>query len=637
MRRRQEVRESSPSLKRKWSFGKALLVFGVTLYSAPLLAQDVELEEMLCRDMGDIFCTLDEFSETLNADSRGLLAKPGPVPVERQKLRLNPSVLDLQGARTEKVLDLKGQIGLPVEVRLVNLNPDVNVWHLLKITWNPQKIEWFHLENGLGQNLNLELSSSYSNGLVLTNANGERQECDLWGKSAKSEIYAARASNTPYATLCKSELYLRNRIEGYKTTKEWVVEFLRANVAGGEAITTLVKETVYKDSFLIKSAGTGTGVETIDLPDAPLAAKLNSKLKGEQITAKELGISIEGGGPEGLDVGRWYRSDTQSGVFVSAIEPRAIDDDILKSHMSYVKGLDNVEMGAAAYLVAFDIGVFDLSFAIGTDHPAVGWSDRTLPEVKDSTLKGPDGFATLSPLTATGLVPPYIADRVSGIFTGGFKRDHGAFRWGELARQNRGSHYGFVENGVVLSELQNELATLLVYSDGKIDFKTWREADKETISRVRFARQNGVPLIDYDPIEKKGVPGRFVSNWTLGNWSGSQDRKFRSLRAGLCIQQRGARKFLIYGYFSSMTPTGMARVFQAYNCSYGMHLDMNALEHTYMALYPPHKAGDRVPQHLIRGMQVLDERFKGNVPRYIGYPDNRDFFYFSRKPVSGTQ
>lgn len=608
----------------------------VALSPAALLAQEVDQEEMICKDMGDIFCTLDEFSETVTSDNKGLAAKPGPVPDKRQRSKVNPSVIDLQDARTEAVLDLKGQAGMPAEVRLINLNPDVNVWHLLKLTWNPQKIEWFHLENGLGHDLNVELSSTYHNGLVLTNANGEKQQCDLWGNSGKSAIYAARASNTPYAKLCKAELYLRNKIDGYKTTKEWVVEFLRANVAGGETITTLVKETVYKDSFLIKSEGNAVGGELVDLPDGPEAAKLNPKLKGEQITTKEMGLSVEGGKGDSLDAGRWYRSSTQSGVFVSAIEPRAIDEGILKSHLNYVKGLDSVEMGAAAYLVAFDIGAFDLSFAVGTDHPAVNWSDRTLPEVKDASLKGPDGFATIAPLTPTGLIPPYIADRVTGIFTGGFKRDHGAFHWGELAKQNRGSHYGFVENGVVLSELQPELATLLVYKDGQIDFRTWKDTDRETVSRVRFARQNGVPIIDYDPIEKKGVPGRYVSNWTLGNWSGSQDRKFRSLRAGICMQQRGARKFLIYGYFSSMTPTAMARVFQAYNCSYAMHLDMNALEHTYMALYPPKKGGERIPQHLVRGMKVLDERFKGNVPRYMGYPDNRDFFYFSRKPVNGA-
>jgi hypothetical protein len=80
-----------------------------------------------------------------------------------------------------------------------------------------------------------------------------------------------------------------------------------------------------------------------------------------------------------------------------------------------------------------------------------------------------------------------------------------------------------------------------------------------------------------------------------------------------------------------MTPAGMARVFQSYGCTYAMHLDMNALEHTYMSLYSSNKSKEPAPQHLVKGMKVLDERFKGNVPRYIGYPDNRDFFYFTEK------
>ena len=120
----------------------------------------------------------------------------------------------------------------------------------------------------------------------------------------------------------------------------------------------------------------------------------------------------------------------------------------------------------------------------------------------------------------------------------------------------------------------------------------------------------------------------------MGNWSGSSDRAFRTLRAGFCLAQNQDRRFLIYGYFSSVTPTAMARVFQAYGCRYAMHLDMNALEHTYLSIYSTDKKGDPTPEQLIEGMKVLDERFKGNVPRFIGYPDNRDFFYLTREDDS---
>ena len=58
-------------------------------------------------------------------------------------------------------------------------------------------------------------------------------------------------------------------------------------------------------------------------------------------------------------------------------------------------------------------------------------------------------------------------------FAGGFKRLHGAFRSGALARVNSGSHYGFVEGGAVLSKLQPGLATLFALDDGSVGMKTW--------------------------------------------------------------------------------------------------------------------------------------------------------------------
>ena len=99
----------------------------------------------------------------------------------------------------------------------------------------------------------------------------------------------------------------------------------------------------------------------------------------------------------------------------------------------------------------------------------------------------------------------------------------------------------------------------------------------------------------------------------------------------MCQITKDGKNYLVYGYFSSATPAAMARVFQAYGCHYSFHLDMNALEHTYLALYDENKQKNPKPQHLVKPMRVLDERFKGNVPRFIGYPDNRDFFYMIPK------
>ena len=71
-----------------------------------------------------------------------------------------------------------------------------------------------------------------------------------------------------------------------------------------------------------------------------------------------------------------------------------------------------------------------------------------------------------APLVRTGMLSPALQSRVVATFTGGFKREHGAFRYGPLATVNRGSHYGFIEQGVVFSRLSPGLATLFVLNDG---------------------------------------------------------------------------------------------------------------------------------------------------------------------------
>jgi hypothetical protein len=336
-------------------------------------------------------------------------------------------------------------------------------------------------------------------------------------------------------------------------------------------------------------------------------------------------------------VGKWHESKAGRGIFVSMIEAQMIRKEVMASHPKLVGALDTVEMNAVAYLVAFDLSMFDMGFALGTDHPRVNWSERALESVTDRTLPGPDGIGTPAPFVTLGLVNPSEAKRVAATFTGGFKRDHGAMKWGHLALVNGGSHYGFIEKGAVLSRLVPGLSTLIGYRDGTIDLRTWSPADEARLQDIVFARQNGVPILDYDERTGEGVPGALLTSWGLGNWSGSQDRKFRTLRAGVCLADNAGRRFLIYGYFSTITPSGMARIFQAYQCRAAMHLDMNALEHTYLAIYPEQRRGKSGNvQHLINGMKVLDRSYEAQeLPRFIGLPDNRDFFYVLRRGTKG--
>jgi hypothetical protein len=282
-------------------------------------------------------------------------------------------------------------------------------------------------------------------------------------------------------------------------------------------------------------------------------------------------------------------------------------------------------------MVAIDLSQFDLGFALGTDHPRVEWSDRVLESARNPKLLGPDGIGSVAPLVVNGMVNPPTVERAAAAFAGGFKREHGAFRNGTLALQNHGSHYGFIEQGVIFSKLQPGLATIFVDDTGVVQMKTWAPADDAELSHIKYARQNGVPLIEYDEKTATSSPGPLVNSWGAGNWSGSSEEHLRTLRAGACLLASGARRFLVYGYFSTATPSAMARVFQAYGCRYAMHLDMNALEHTYFAVYS-HKNGRIAVQHLIDGMAEVDRKGGDELaPRFLSFPDDRDFFYLTRK------
>src|ERR1019366_10492467 len=114
---------------------------------------------------------------------------------------------------------------------------------------------------------------------------------------------------------------------------------------------------------------------------------------------------------------------------------------------------------------------------------------------------------------------------------------------------------------------------MFVFEDASTQIKTRKEQDDRLLVKVKYARQNGVPLVEFDEPSQSTVPGLLVNSWGPGNWSGSEDMKLRTIRSGAALQWNGKKRFLIYAVFSDATPSAMARVFQAYRCHYGMLLD----------------------------------------------------------------
>lgn len=539
------------------------------------------------------------------------------------------TIIELQQFRNTASRAIVGPGGSPGQATLVQLNPNVNAWLLLVLDWGAHGGRLsYHLENSQPREQHIRLADVRS--VVITRGNSS-VACDLLTAGKDSPLEQARRSSLPYAPLCGGRLFLRNPTRGNYTQLEMVTNLLRHYVWGGEKIIGFVREHFFHDAFLEKgSAGAPITASEPASSAAPLDATVSSSYAERAVKPEHLGINLDNAA-DGLVPGRWYSASGVAGVYVSLIQPQAIAQDILDSYRGKVSPLDPVEAAALDYLVAFDLDQFDLDYALGTEHPALGWSERTLEEMRDPNLPGPDGIDSAVPLVRTGVISPFLVPDTVATFTGGFKRMHGAFRHGPLARRNHGSHYGFVEQGVVFSKLQPGLATLYVLDDGSVDMKTWTTQDNALLPHVKYALQNGVPLADYDQASASTIPGALVSNWGAGNWSGSSDEQLRSLRAGACLQQTSNKRFLIYGYFSSATPSAIARVFQSYGCRYAMHLDMNALEHTYLALY--RRKGSEVGiQHLIEGMEQVDKKAKGQLlPRFISYPDNRDFFYLTRR------
>ncbi len=547
------------------------------------------------------------------------------------------TILDLQPFRQTSSIQIKVVRGEPDRAALTNLNTNINSWYLLELHWpGVATSAIYHLENADARSQQILLDGSHPDGLVILRAN-ERTVCDLWRSDSRNSLDAARRSGAAYVPLCGGRLYLRNPTKGHRTSIEAVTDLLRDKVPGGESVVDIVRDTIFTDSYremakvLPGSQETTAGGAQGTAPDMPGPALLDPAQKDRVVESTNLGIQVQPPDSGKLMLGNWYPARGIPGIYVSLVDASAIAPEVLRSYTKVVAPLDSLEAGALAYLVAFDLAQFDLKFALGTDHPRLGWSEHMPDRMRDQSMPGPDGIDSAAPIVLDGLVNPRDAAQTVAAFAGGFKRSHGAFKYGPLAYKNYGSHYGFIEEGVVLSKLQPDLSTVYVLDNGRVELLTWTEGDNRLLPHIRYARQNGVPIITgFDASKQMSVPGPLVSLWGEGNWSGSVDRKLRTLRAGAALQQVGGKRYLIYALFTGATPSAMARVFQAYRCLYAMHLDMNALVHSYMAVYQRQGSSLNV-EYLLKGMRVVDELSKGQyVPRFIGYADNRDFFYLLR-------
>ncbi len=518
---------------------------------------------------------------------------------------------------------------------LVDLNPNVHSWMLLVRT-RPGRSDsnYVHIENPTGRRQTVSLERE---GLVVTE--GETRVVCGYQTGDNRDLFGAMQQ--PMTPFCDNRLLVRAQQGGYRTTEEAAVSLLRSMGGVGESIINIYKTTIGQDANLERvgtQTGSGEGQSAADTSALPRAAAIAPADANRVFSNHRLGLNVARPASRmQMRPGQWYPAAAQPGVAVSIVAPRQLDPSIFQRYTDRVHSLDEVESEALVYLVAFDLAQYTLDYSVGTAHPGVEWSSR--PQVSHGSTGGPDGYENLRPLARVGMVPPVDRSRLVGVFAGGFKRDHGAFRYGRLAQVNNGTHYGFIESGVVLSRLQPGLSTVIGRIDGSFEMRTWTEQDDATLDTIQFARQNGVPIVEADA-SGNTVPGATIRSWGLGNWSGAlvisrdpnggtqRSADLRTLRSGLCLQREGGRSHVIYAYFTAATPSAMARVFQAYNCAYAMMLDMNAPELTYAAVYGTGENGLRV--EYVNTAMLDTEPSRGRY-RFLTVNDNRDFFSVLRR------
>lgn len=542
------------------------------------------------------------------------------------------SIVELQRWRVDTRLDLVGADGRAGYARLTDLQPSVGRAFLLEIGWTGRAPAVVHLEARVGSTLTLDEGSD-GPVLLVTSADAEPVRCDVFADGA-AELLAARSNGRAYTAFCDGRVVVRGAVDGRKTSTEWTTDFLRDYVPQGEAITDFVKDTFFKDRWLkIGELVKGGGDVEEEARSGPEPAAVDPSVAGSLLVLEDFGLKLSGAPADGLEVGQWYPVSDQPGVWAGALKPSLVAPEVAARTADRVNPLDTVERDALMYAVAFDLSQFNLDYTLGTEHPRLEWSERAADWIREKypDMPGPDGFADGAPLMRTGQVDPAAAPDLVATFTAGFKRLHGGFKTGKLGRENLASHYGFVEDGVVWSKLQPGLATVVGWTDGSVEMLTWTDELDAQSPRIRFARQNGVPLLEVDATTGEVAPHALVKEWAGGNWASSPDARLRSLRAAGCMLDEGDDHYLVYAWFSSATPSAMATTLSAWGCDYAMLLDMNALEHTYMAMYEPIEGG-LVPNHLVNGMNVLD-RVEDDVvmPRFVAFADNRDFFTLTRK------
>jgi hypothetical protein len=215
----------------------------------------------------------------------------------------------------------------------------------------------------------------------------------------------------------------------------------------------------------------------------------------------------------------------------------------------------------------------------------VAWIDHT----KTRVALYPGRYEPPNDGSQQAQVPPELRSSLLATFNSGFKLED--------------SGGGFFSQGRSYAALKQGQATLIGYSDGAVDIRTWT-GGPDPGPGISFARQN-LPLI-----VENGQLNPALANDSL--WGATLGNAVRVWRSGLGVDAHGN---LIYAAADIQTAESLAQILQRAGAVRAMQLDIN-YEWTTFNFYGILGAGD--PAKLLHDMSRP-------ATRYLS-PDDRDFF-----------
>jgi len=206
---------------------------------------------------------------------------------------------------------------------------------------------------------------------------------------------------------------------------------------------------------------------------------------------------------------------------------------------------------------------------------------------------GPNG------MPGPGFVPKSIQESNSlvAVFNGGFMAKDG--------------HYGMIVGDKTYVPLRENLATLLIYTNGSAKFIDYQ--GQPLTNDVAAIRQNGAFLI------RNGIISPYIET-TSDTWGRTTTNSMYTWRSGIGITKNGN---LIYAVGNSLIPSTLAKALKNAGAVDAMQLDINPFWVRYI-LYNSLGNGNYSYYPLLKDMQ------NGGYAYLHSY--NKDFFYIYKKP-----